>query len=75
MTRLTRVIAPGSADEPLPDVDMSTTLGAWHLAKHAHRAARIDHFGLRAFEEGRECIRNDTDVAQRPVFGRDRHRR
>ncbi len=45
MTRLTRVIAPGSADEPLPDVDMSTTLGAWSLANPMMTASGCAGYG------------------------------
>ena len=45
MTRLTRVIAPGSADEPLPEIDMSTTLGAWNLANPMMTASGCAGYG------------------------------
>lgn len=45
MTRLTRVIAPGSQIEPLPDVDMSSQLGALDLANPMMTASGCAGYG------------------------------
>jgi dihydroorotate dehydrogenase (NAD+) catalytic subunit len=45
MTRLTRVIAPSSARQPLPDVDMSTQLGAAVLPNPVMTASGCAGYG------------------------------